>query len=83
MNRIIASQLSIRACVCGIVGMIPALGLLPALYALICWARLRRGYAGEWNPAARFLRVGLFFAILGLGLNVIAAASWAIITLEL
>jgi hypothetical protein len=69
--RIIVIQLSLRAFVCGIVGVLPIIGLLPGLYALSCWARIRRRYRDEWNPAANYLRWGSICAVAGLGLTAV------------
>jgi hypothetical protein len=67
--RIIVIQLSLRAFVCGLVGVLPVIGLLPGLYALSCWARIRRRYRDEWNPASSYLKLGSILAVLGLGLT--------------
>ncbi len=57
---------SLAAFVCGLVGFLPFLGLVPGLYALSCWARIRRRYANDWNPAAAYLNWGARLSFLGL-----------------
>jgi hypothetical protein len=77
--RIIVIQLSLRAFVCGLVGVLPVIGLVPGLYALSCWARIRRCYRDEWNPASNYLRWGSILAVLGLGITAVsipAAILW-------
>ena len=79
MPRIIVIQLSLRAFVCGIIGVLPVIGLVPGLYALSCWVRIRRHYRDEWNPASNYLRWGSVLAVLGLGLTAVgipAAILW-------
>jgi hypothetical protein len=66
MDRITAIRSSLAVFVCGIVGLIPVVGFLPALYALIVRGRVRARYR-EWNPAARYLNLGA--ALGGLGLT--------------
>jgi hypothetical protein len=71
MPRIIVIQLSLRAFVCGLIGVLPVIGLVPALYALSCWARIRLRYRDEWNPASNYLRWGSVLAVLGLGITAV------------
>ena len=71
MPRIIVIQLSLRAFVYGLVGVLPVIGLVPALYALSCWARIRRHYRDEWNPASSYLSWGSVMAVVGLGLTAV------------
>ena len=71
MPRILVIQLSLRAFVCGLVGVLPVIGLPPALYALSCWARIRLRYRDEWNPASGYLSWGAALAVLGFGVTAI------------
>jgi hypothetical protein len=66
MDRITAIEKSLAAFVCGIFGFIPFLGLPPAVYALVCWGKIRRQYREEWNPARNYLRLGTTLALLGI-----------------
>ena len=66
MPRIIVIRNSLAAFVCGIVGFLPFIGLVPGLYALLCWARIRTRYPVEWNPAAAYLSWGARLSLLGL-----------------
>jgi len=66
MPRIIVIRKSLTAFVCGIFGFLPFVGLVPGLYALGCWARIRARYRNEWNPAAAYLSWGARLSLLGL-----------------
>jgi hypothetical protein len=80
--RAIVIQLSLRAFVCGLIGVLPIIGLVPGLYAMFCWARINRRYAGEWNPASAYLSWGTALAVLGLGITAVGIPA-AILSLEL
>ena len=71
MSRIIVIQLSLRAFVCGVIGVLPVIGVVPGLYALSCWLRIRQRYRDEWNPASNYLRWGSILAVLGLGITAV------------
>jgi hypothetical protein len=66
MDRITVIRKSLTAFVCGIVGFLPFVGFVPAVYTLVCWARIRSEYGTEWNPAAAYLDGGIWLALLGL-----------------
>jgi hypothetical protein len=71
MPRIIVIQLSLRAFVCGLIGVLPLIGLAPGLHALFCWGRIRRRYPNEWNPASDYLSWGAALAVIGLGITAV------------
>jgi len=66
MSRTDVIRKSLAAFVCGIIGFLPFVGLLPGLYALGCWARIRAHCRNEWNPAAAYLSWGARLSLLGL-----------------
>ncbi len=66
MPRILVIRKSLTAFVCGLFGLLPFIGLVPGLYALFCWARIRARYPNEWNPAAAYLSWGALLSVLGL-----------------
>jgi hypothetical protein len=66
MSRTLLIRKSLTAFVCGIIGFLPFVGLLPGLYALGCWARIRARCRNEWNPAAAYLNWGARLSLLGL-----------------
>ena len=66
MPRIIVIRKSLTAFVCGMIGFLPFIGVVPGLYALLCWARIRTRYPDEWNPASAYLSWGARLALCGL-----------------
>ena len=69
MPRIIVIRKSLTAFVCGLVGFLPIIGVLPGLYALLCWNLIRTRYPDQWNPASAYLSWGTRLAVLGLGVS--------------
>ena len=65
MDRITAIRQSLTGFVCGIIGFFPVIGLLPGLYAIVCWGVARRLYGDQWNPASGYLRAGAILGLLG------------------
>jgi len=65
MDRISAINKSLTCFVYGIVGLLPVIGLFPAVHALSCWRKVRRGYGAQWNPAAAYLKGGFVLGLLG------------------
>jgi hypothetical protein len=65
MDRITAIRKSLSGFVAGLIGLIPLLGMLPAIYALHCWFRVHRLYR-DWNPASGYLEWGARLGMLGL-----------------
>ena len=45
---------SLRCYVLGLLGLIPVLGLIPAILALREHRRVKKGSANQWNPARRY-----------------------------
>jgi hypothetical protein len=62
------------------IGFLPIIGLLPGLYALLCWNRIRTRYPEEWNPASAYLSLGVRLAVIGLGFSALIV-SVALVTL--
>jgi hypothetical protein len=75
MDRITAIEKSLRAFTCGFFGVIPFIGIIPAIYALICWAHVRNAFRQEWNPAAAYLDCGVILSLLGLGASFLIAGA--------
>lgn len=65
MPRIFVIRKSLAAFVCGCIGFLPIIGVVPGLYALLCWARIGIDYPDEWNPASAYLSWGVRLAVLG------------------
>jgi hypothetical protein len=71
MDRITAIRKSLTAFVCGIVGLLPVVGLIPAICSLSLCLAVRSKYRGQWNPASAYLRAGTAFALFGLLLTIL------------
>ena len=79
MDRAAAIRLSMRAFVCGLVGLLlPVVGLVPALYALFCWARVGYRYGTQWNPAQGYLTAGAVLATLAVLLTILITIAIAV-----
>ena len=79
MDRITVIHNSLVVFVCGLIGLLPVLGSLPALYALALWGKVRVRYRDEWNPASAYLDAGVALALLGL-LGLLLLISTAVLT---
>lgn len=55
MDQITAIRNSLTAYVCGLVGLLPLIGFPVAIYAVVFYWRVRKGFRGEWNPASHYL----------------------------
>jgi hypothetical protein len=66
MDLATAIKISLRAFAFGIVGFLPLIGLLPGIYALSCWNRVRIEFGQEWNPASSYLTAGVVLSTLGI-----------------
>lgn len=81
MNRLVAIEQSLRAFRLSLWGLIPLLGLVSSVRALLLRRRIRRMFQ-DWNPADSYLCwsvifgvFGLFQSILGAGLVALAIAD--------
>lgn len=75
MDRIEAIRRSLRCFVLGSLGLIPVIGIPTAFLARREFRIVRRGYAGQWNPARQYLFWGAFFAYLTI------SVFWAVLGL--
>jgi len=75
MPRIIVIRTSLTAFVCGLIGFLPVIGIVPGLYSLLCWNRIRTRYPDEWNPASAYLSWGVRLALLGLGASALIVSA--------
>jgi hypothetical protein len=65
MDLATAIRKSLTGFVCGMVGLLPIIGVPAAVYAVLCWSTVRLRYGTEWNPASNYLNAGLALALLG------------------
>lgn len=74
MNRIILIRTSLSIFTCGVAGLIPLFGIVPAVYAVVSGIRLNLSCKNEWNPASGYLNWGITLALLSLSLNLLIGA---------
>lgn len=74
-ERIHVIEKSLRIFVCGIAGLIPLIGLIPAVYAIFSGARLYSRWRNDWNPAAAYLNRGMWVGLASTGLWLLIAAA--------
>jgi len=65
MDRITAIEKSCTVFICGLIGLLPLIGLIPATYALVSGRQIRVRYREPWNPASWYLKAGMWMAALG------------------
>jgi|DewCreStandDraft_4_1066084.scaffolds.fasta_scaffold308991_2 hypothetical protein len=72
MNKARVIERSVLCFQCGCYGLIPVLGLIPAVLAVVLYQQVACEAAGQWNPAHRLARCGSIFAWAGLVLTTAA-----------
>ena len=78
-ERADAIRASMSCFIRGVLGLvIPLLGLVAAVSALVSCVTVSRRYRGQWNPAASYLKAGGIFGILGILSNTILITSIAL-----
>lgn len=73
MDRINVINKSIAAFLCGLIGLMPLIGL-PFGVAALALFLVARQKSTDWNPAERYLDWGVRFALIGFGLTLFAFA---------
>jgi hypothetical protein len=74
-ERIEVIEKSLRIFTCGLLGLIPVIGLIPAVYAAFAGARLYSRHRRDWNPAEAYLKWGMTVALASLGLWFLIGAA--------
>lgn len=69
MNKVRVIEWSIRCQNLGSFGMVPVLGVIPAIFAIVYYHAISSEAVGRWNPAESSARRGFVLAWLGLGLT--------------
>jgi hypothetical protein len=65
MDRIAVIRKSLAVFALGCVSLLPLVGLIPAIVALVFGGQIRGGYKDSWNPARRYLIAGRTMACIG------------------
>jgi hypothetical protein len=80
MDRVTVIKKSCSVFLCGLLSLIPIIGLVPSIYSLISIRQIRIGFNESWNPASGYLRAGAIMARLGFFcsaiLVLILVAAW-------
>src|ERR1017187_1815499 len=71
-DRIILIRKSLNIFVCGLIGLVPVIGFIPALFAIVGAVRVSARFRREWNPASAYLSAGVTMALLGTGITALA-----------
>lgn len=82
MDRINAIRTSLTAFVCGLIGLLPVIGVPFGVAAIVIFIRARRRKSTEWNPAEHYIDWGARFGLLGLVLTLIGAALFFANTIQ-
>ena len=80
MDRITAIHKSLTTFVCGLIGFLPVIGIVPAIFALRGWIQVSTRYGKQWNPASAYLSWGARLGLLGL-LDSVLLLSVAVLAL--
>ena len=62
-ERIQVIEKSLSIFVCGLLSMIPVIGLIPGIYAIFAGAQLYTRWRKDWNPASAYLLRGMNLAL--------------------
>ena len=71
-DRIVLIRKSQTIFVCGLMGLVPIVGFIPAILAIGHAVRLNARLRREWNRASEYVRAGVATAVLGAGISVLA-----------
>jgi hypothetical protein len=74
VDRILLIRKSLNAFMCSLFGLLPIIGLVPAVCALGYWVRVRSGCRNEWNPASFYLELSVLLGVVGILVSLLAAA---------
>jgi hypothetical protein len=74
MERIYVIRKSQNIFAWGLIGLIPIVGFVPAVYAMLAGIRLHLQSRREWNPAAKYLSWGTVLGSLSVGITLLVAA---------
>ncbi|MBN2506242.1 MAG: hypothetical protein JXQ71_06065 [Verrucomicrobia bacterium] len=73
-DRIHVIEGSLRCFCCGLLGIVPLVGVAASFIAFHHYHRTRRQAGGAWNPARRHLRLGYALGWFGVAANGALAA---------
>jgi hypothetical protein len=74
MNKVRVIERSIRCQALGWVGVLPVLGVIPAVIAIVLYHKASSEAGDHWNPSEQCARSGFVLSWIGLGLSAILVA---------
>ena len=75
LDKIDLIQSSLRCFACGIIGLLPFIGIPFAVAAIWDFRRIFFGKSNLWNPAEPYLRVGMACGTAGILLDLLIVAA--------
>ena len=72
MNKVLALKFALRCFSCGLLSLIPVLGIPFAFAALYFQVKAAANTPDDWHIARRYTTLGIIFTAVGLFLNVTA-----------
>lgn len=82
MERIALIRRSLTAFACGLVGLLPVIGIPFGVSALFFFIKARLKKNAPWNPASDYLDLAAVFALIGLILSLITVGIVAAIVIN-
>lgn len=82
MNRVAAIESALRCFTCGLLALVPLLGLPFAVAAVVLFAKSSRHSVDDLNPARRCALLGLTFALIGTFVTITALFCTIVFYLE-
>ena len=70
-DRIQLIHRSLNIFYCGLGALIPIIGFILAIAAIVRAVRLHARFGREWNPAAGYVTAGVTLALLSLGISAV------------
>jgi hypothetical protein len=69
LNKVLAIRYGLRCFTCGLLSLVPVLGIAFALLAVFFYTKASNHAPEDWHVARRYAVVGMMIAALGLLLN--------------
>jgi hypothetical protein len=70
-ERIAIIRKSLTIFICGLFGLVPVIGIIPGIFSMVGWVRIRR-HSEDINPAARYAKWGVWLSLLGIFISLLA-----------
>ncbi len=83
MNKVRVIERSVRCQALGWAGVLPVLGVIPAVIAIVLYPQATAEAGADWNPAESYARRGLVLAWTGLGLSAVLVAVGGAVLISL